>query len=68
MQPTNQLLQEMKLYYHKPAKRWLHALPLGNGRIGAMVHGQVNREVIQLNEDTIWTRGPKNRNKPDSLS
>jgi alpha-L-fucosidase 2 len=32
-----------------------------------MVHGEINREVIQLNEDTVWTRGPKNRNNPDSL-
>jgi alpha-L-fucosidase 2 len=50
---TNQLDQETKLYYRQPAKRWLQALPLGNGRIGAMVHGEINREVIHLNEDTV---------------
>ncbi|MEK3916736.1 glycoside hydrolase N-terminal domain-containing protein [Paenibacillus sp. FSL H7-0331] len=63
---SNLQKQETKLYYRKPAKRWLQALPLGNGRIGAMVHGEINREVIQLNEDTVWTRGPKNRNNSDS--
>lgn len=41
--------------------------PIGSGRIGAMVHGEINREVIQLNEDTVWTRGPVDRNNPDSL-
>ena len=59
--------QETKLWYRKPAKKWLQALPLGSGRIGAMVRGEVNREVIQLNEDTVWARGPQNRNNPDSL-
>ncbi|WP_218672292.1 glycoside hydrolase N-terminal domain-containing protein [Paenibacillus sp. 32352] len=63
----HQQKQQTKLWYRKPAKKWLQALPLGSGRIGAMVHGQVNREVIQLNEDTVWTRGPQNRNNPDSL-
>ncbi|MFE5324525.1 glycoside hydrolase N-terminal domain-containing protein [Paenibacillus sp. NPDC056579] len=59
--------QDTRLFYRKPAKKWLQALPVGNGRIGAMVHGEINREVIQLNEDTVWTRGPINRNNPDSL-
>lgn len=63
---TNPLVQETKLFYNKPAKRWLQALPLGNGRLGAMVHGEINREVIQLNEDTVWTRGPIDRNNPDA--
>ncbi|MCR8636441.1 glycoside hydrolase family 95 protein [Paenibacillus radicis (ex Xue et al. 2023)] len=63
---SSQYNQETKLYYRNPAKRWLQALPLGNGRIGAMVHGEINREVIQLNEDSVWARGPKNRNNPDS--
>ncbi|NOU98390.1 glycoside hydrolase family 95 protein [Paenibacillus sp. LMG 31456] len=63
---SSQHNQETKLFYRNPAKRWLQALPLGNGRIGAMVHGEINREVIQLNEDTVWARGPKNRNNPDS--
>lgn len=64
---TNELKQETRLFYRQPAKKWLQALPVGNGRIGAMVYGEINREVIQLNEDTVWTRGPKNRNNPDAM-
>ncbi|MCS7460886.1 glycoside hydrolase family 95 protein [Paenibacillus doosanensis] len=60
--------QETVLHYLKPAAKWLQALPVGSGRIGAMVHGEINREVIQLNEDTVWARGPVNRNNPDSLA
>lgn len=63
---SHQQAQDTKLFYRKPAKRWLQALPLGNGRIGAMVYGEINREVIQLNEETVWTRGAKNRNNPDA--
>jgi alpha-L-fucosidase 2 len=58
--------QETKLFYLKPAKKWLQALPLGNGRIGAMVHGEINRELIQINEDSCWARGPEDRNNPDA--
>jgi alpha-L-fucosidase 2 len=46
------------LRYTEAAKFWEEALPLGNGRIGAMVYGGVGRELIQLNEDTLWTGGP----------
>ena len=45
------------LWYRQPAKEWLEALPVGNGRLGAMVFGGVAREQIQLNEDTIWSGG-----------
>ena len=48
----------MKLWYHAPATVWTEALPLGNGRLGAMVFGGVAREQLQLNEDTLWTGGP----------
>lgn len=51
---------ELKLWYNKPAQIWEEALPLGNGRIGAMVYGGVERETIQLNEDTFWAGGPHN--------
>ena len=47
----------MELWYDKPAAYWEAALPLGNGKIGAMVYGSVARERYQLNEDTIWS-GP----------
>lgn len=47
-----------RLHYNEPAEFWEEALPLGNGRIGAMVYGNVSRERIALNEDTLWTGGP----------
>lgn len=50
----------LKLWYKQPASRWEEALPLGNGRIGAMVYGGVQEETIQLNEDTFWAGGPHN--------
>ncbi len=50
--------QNLKLWYKQPAKEWVEALPLGNGRIGAMVFGGVEDELIQLNESTLWSGGP----------
>lgn len=52
------------LWYRSPANKWLEALPLGNGRIGAMVFGSVANERIQLNEDTIWSGGPYDPTNP----
>jgi alpha-L-fucosidase 2 len=52
----------LKLWYKVPAKKWTEALPLGNGRLGAMVFGGVNKELIQLNEATLWTGGPVRTN------
>ncbi|HUD27254.1 MAG TPA: glycoside hydrolase family 95 protein [Novosphingobium sp.] len=46
------------LWYRKPAVEWTEALPVGNGRIGAMVFGGVAEERLQLNEDTLWGGGP----------
>jgi alpha-L-fucosidase 2 len=46
------------LWYRKPASEWTEALPVGNGRIGAMVFGGVAEERLQLNEDTLWGGGP----------
>jgi alpha-L-fucosidase 2 len=47
----------LSLWYRQPATNWLEALPVGNGRLGAMVFGSVTNEQIQLNEDTIWSGG-----------
>ena len=47
-----------RLWYRKPARTWEEALPVGNGRIGAMVFGGVAEERLQLNEDTLWSGGP----------
>ncbi len=47
-----------ELWYKSPAFEWTDALPLGNGRLGAMVFGGVTRDEFQLNEDTLWSGGP----------
>src|ERR1700732_1343282 len=48
----------LTLHYHKPASEWTEALPIGNGRLGAMIFGGVNEDLIQLNEATLWSGGP----------
>lgn len=50
----------MKLWYDKPATAWVEALPLGNGKLGAMIYGDPFNENIQLNEETIWSNGDNN--------
>jgi len=52
----------LKLWYKKPATTWTEALPVGNGRLGAMVFGGVKQELIQLNEATLWSGGPVGTN------
>ena len=61
----SQKLKE-RLWYDKPATAWKEALPVGNGRLGAMVFGDVFLEKIQLNEDSIWYGRPLNRINPES--
>jgi len=56
------------LWYRKPAEDWNEALPIGNGRLGAMVFGRTNEEHLQLNEDSVWSGGPMDRNNPDALT
>ena len=53
-------VEDKILWYKKPAKNWDEALPVGNGRLGAMIFGRVDAELIQLNEETLWTGGPVN--------
>ncbi|MCL4692284.1 MAG: glycoside hydrolase N-terminal domain-containing protein [Candidatus Hydrogenedentes bacterium] len=55
------------LWYAQPAAVWTEALPVGNGRLGAMVFGGVARERIQLNEDSLWSGGPQFADNPDAL-
>ncbi len=54
---------DLKLWYTEPAKEWTQALPLGNGRLGAMVFGGTAEDRYQLNEDSLWSR-PAPRLRP----
>ena len=56
--------QDLKLWYNKPATKWVEALPIGNGRIGAMIFGAVEQDHIQFNEETLWTGGPRSYSRP----
>ncbi|WP_460692152.1 glycoside hydrolase family 95 protein [Mucilaginibacter puniceus] len=62
----------MKLWYKTPSGRtWENALPIGNGRLGAMIYGNVPKETIQLNEHTVWSGSPNRNDNPmaiDSLA
>ena len=57
----------LTLWYERPASKWVEALPVGNGRIGAMVFGDPAQERVQLNEDTLWAGGPYDPSNPDAL-
>ena len=54
-----------ELWYQQPAEDWNSALPVGNGRLGAMVYGRTDTEMLQLNEDSVWYGGPQDRNPQD---
>lgn len=58
--------ENMKLWYNKPAGNWNEALPVGNGRLGAMVFGDPCNEVIQLNENTVWAGQPNRNDNTDA--
>lgn len=64
---TQQPSGEWVLWYTQPAEKWVEALPIGNGRLGAMVFGGVLDERIQLNEDTLWDGYPRERVNPEGL-
>lgn len=57
----------LRLWYSKPAKEWVEALPLGNSRIGAMVYGGTLSAEYQFNEETLWGGGPHRNDNPDAL-
>ena len=57
---SQQSQEDLKLWYDAPARQWTDALPLGNGRLGAMIFGTPAQERIQINEETIWGGGPHN--------
>lgn len=59
---------KQRLWYTQPAGEWNEALPIGNGRLGAMIFGGTCEEKLQLNEDSVWYGGPRDRNNGDALS
>ncbi|MEI7731180.1 MAG: glycoside hydrolase family 95 protein [Verrucomicrobiota bacterium] len=59
---------QWRLWYAKPASAWTEALPIGNGRLGAMVFGGVVNERIQFNEGTLWAGGPYDPSSPEALA
>src|SRR5471030_1456825 len=57
------------LWYEKPAEKWIEALPVGNGRLGAMVFGGTASERLELNDITVWSGGPQpDANRPDGYT
>jgi alpha-L-fucosidase 2 len=60
-------LGDMVLWYRQPAEKWLEAMPLGNGHMGAMVFGGTQRERIALNESTFWSGRPHDYDNPEAL-
>src|SRR5436189_4591630 len=52
------------LGYRRPAAKWVEALPIGNGSLGAMVFGGIGTDQYQLNHDTLWSGGPRDWNNP----
>ena len=72
MKPIANYTAAWRLWYDHPSGAiWTNALPIGNGRLGAMVYGNVDTETVQLNENTIWSGGPNRNDNPlalDSMS
>ncbi|MGP4104770.1 glycoside hydrolase N-terminal domain-containing protein [Nonomuraea sp. KM90] len=63
--PEVRAANDLALWYDEAAGTdWLRALPIGNGRLGAMVFGNVDTERLQLNEDTVWAGGPYDQSNP----
>lgn len=65
-QPGADAITNTMLWYDSPASQWTEALPIGNGRLGAMVFGGVKRERLQLNVDTLWSGGPYDNVNPQA--
>ncbi|KAL6404203.1 alpha-L-fucosidase [Ilyonectria robusta] len=59
--------RRLHLHYSAPATEWAQALPIGNGRLGCMIHGRPSTELWQLNEDSVWYGGPQERTPRDAL-
>ena len=60
IEPEMTINPSVTLWYDEPANAWTEALPIGNGRLGAMVYGGIEKEIIQFNEETLWSGQPHN--------
>src|SRR5262245_21675476 len=68
--PAEEMADEasaLTLWYNQPAGRWVEALPVGNGRLGGMIFGGPDRELIQFNEQTVWTGHPREYQHPGAV-
>ncbi|HJP92489.1 MAG TPA: glycoside hydrolase family 95 protein [Pyrinomonadaceae bacterium] len=65
--PNTSTDDKLVLWYDKPASEWTEALPVGNGRLGAMIFGSLANEQLQLNEDTLYAGSPYDPNNPEAL-
>jgi alpha-L-fucosidase 2 len=64
---SNQMpVSDLTLHYDQPAGQWVEALPIGNGRLGAMIFGGVAAERLQLNQDTLWSGAPRDCDNPQA--
>jgi len=61
------MTEALRLWYKAPASKWPDALPIGNGRLGAMIYGEIQQERWQLNEDSVWYGCATDRNPKDAL-
>src|SRR5439155_10745341 len=59
---------QLTLWYPQPARTWDEALPVGNGKLGAMIFGGIVREQLQLNEDSIWEGYKRNADNTNALA
>ena len=66
--PGQESQSPLTLWYDRPARQWTEAIPVGNGRMAAMIFGDPKQEHLQLNEDTVWAGGPYDPNNPGALA
>ena len=66
-QQKDETTKEHLLWYDQPASKWEEALPIGNGRLGAMIFGHPFQECIQVNEESLWSGAPINSNNPKAI-
>lgn len=66
-QQKSETIKEQSLWYNQPASTWEEALPIGNGRLGAMIFGHPFQECIQVNEESLWSGAPINSNNPKAI-